>query len=83
MARFSSADRLMNNGFEANRGRLPMPITGNYRIVTHYGNYNVEGLRGVTLDNKGINIMGSAGVMQEAYMMVKLAVCLDIAARWL
>ena len=61
VARFSSADRLMNNGFEANRGRLPMPITGNYRIVTHYGNYNVEGLRGVTLDNKGINIMGSAG----------------------
>ena len=61
VVRFSSADRLMNNGFEANRGRLPMPITGNYRIVTHYGNYNVEGLRGVTLDNKGINIMGSAG----------------------
>ena len=61
VARFSSADRLMNNGFEANRGRLPMPLTGNYRIVTHYGNYNVEGLRGVTLDNKGINIMGSAG----------------------
>lgn len=60
-AKFSSADRMMNNGFEANRGRLPMPLTGKYRIVTHYGNYNVEGLRGVTLDNKGINIMGSAG----------------------
>ena len=66
VARFSSADRLMNNGFEANRGRLPMPLTGNYRIVTHYGNYNVEGLRGVTLDNKGINIMGSAGSLARS-----------------
>lgn len=61
MAKFSSADRMMSNGFEANRGRLPMPVTGNCRIVTHYGNYNVEGLRGVTLDNKGINLMGAAG----------------------
>lgn len=59
--KFSSADRMMNNGFEANRGRLPMPITGNYRIVSHFGQYNVEGLRGVTLDNKGINIMGGNG----------------------
>ena len=38
-----------------------MPLTGNYRIVTHYGQYNVEGLKGVTLDNKGINLMGSSG----------------------
>ena len=58
---FSTVDRMMNNGFEANRGRLPMPITGNYRIVSHFGQYNVEGLKGVTLDNKGINIMGGPG----------------------
>lgn len=59
--KFSSVDRMMNNGFEANRGRLPMPITGGYKIVSRYGQYNVEGLRGVTLDNKGINIMGNNG----------------------
>jgi septal ring factor EnvC (AmiA/AmiB activator) len=29
--------------------------------VSHFGQYNVEGLKGVTLDNKGINIMGSNG----------------------
>ncbi len=57
----SSVDRMMSNGFEANRGRLPMPITGSYRIVSHFGQNNVEGLRGVTIDNKGINILGSAG----------------------
>lgn len=59
--KFSTADRMMNQGFEANRGRLPMPITGNYRIVSHFGQYHVDGLKGVTLDNKGINILGGAG----------------------
>ncbi|MGP1350144.1 MAG: murein hydrolase activator EnvC family protein [Hoylesella marshii] len=57
----STVDRMMSGGFEANKGRLPMPITGNYRIVSHFGQYNVEGLKGVTLDNKGINILGHAG----------------------
>lgn len=64
--RFSSVDRMMNSGFEANRGRLPMPITGNYRIVSHFGQYNVAGLKGVTLDNKGINIMGGSGCQARA-----------------
>ncbi len=63
---FSSVDRMMNNGFEANKGRLPMPITGNYRIVSHFGQYNVAGLQGVTLDNKGINIMGGGGCKARA-----------------
>lgn len=64
--KFSTVDRMMNGGFEANRGRLPMPITGGYRIVSHFGQYNVEGLKGVTLDNKGINIKGSSGCMARA-----------------
>lgn len=66
MQRFSTVDRMMNSGFEANRGRLPMPITGSYRIVSHFGQYNVEGLKGVKLDNKGINIMGNAGCQARA-----------------
>ena len=64
--KFSSVDRMMNGGFEANRGRLPMPITGGYRVVSHFGQYNVEGLNGVTLDNKGINIKGSQGCMARS-----------------
>ena len=59
--KFSVADRMMSGGFESNRGRMPMPITGNYRVVSHFGQYNVEGLKGVTLDNKGINILGQTG----------------------
>lgn len=62
----SAADRMLNGGFEQNRGRLPMPITGGYRIVSHYGQYSVEGLPNVHLDNKGINIMGSGGCAARA-----------------
>lgn len=57
----SSEDRRISGSFESNRGRLPMPITGGYRIVSHFGQYNVEGLPNVRLDNKGINILGQAG----------------------
>lgn len=56
-----SEDRKLSGSFEHNRGRLPMPITGSYRIVSHYGQYTVDGLKNVKLDNKGINILGNPG----------------------
>ncbi len=56
-----SEDRRISGSFESNRGQLPMPITGGYRIVSHFGQYNVEGLNNVRLDNKGINILGQPG----------------------
>lgn len=61
MSLMTSVDRKLSGSFEANRGRLPMPITGSYRVVSHFGQYNVEGLKGVKLDNKGINILGQSG----------------------
>lgn len=61
MSLMTSVDRKLSGSFEANRGRLPMPITGSYRVVSHFGQYNVEGLKGVRLDNKGINILGQPG----------------------
>jgi septal ring factor EnvC (AmiA/AmiB activator) len=57
----STEDRRLSGNFESNRGRLPMPITGAYRIVSGFGQNSVEGLRGVQLNNKGINIKGQAG----------------------
>lgn len=65
-ATLSSVDRMLNGGFEANRGRLPMPISGSYKIVSHFGQYNVQGLTGVTLDNKGINIQGKPGCIARS-----------------
>lgn len=61
-----NADRALSTSFAANRGRLPMPITGGYSITRHYGAYNVAGLNGVRLDSKGINITGSVGAQARA-----------------
>ena len=61
-----SEDVRISGNFESNRGRLPMPITGSYRVVSHFGQYNVDGLRNVTLDNKGINIKGEAGAQARS-----------------
>ena len=61
-----SEDVRISGNFESNRGRLPMPITGPYRVVSHFGQYNVEGLHGVTLDNKGINIRGEQGAQARS-----------------
>lgn len=57
----SDVDRKLSNNFAANKGRLPVPITGSYIISSRYGQYNVDGLRGVQLDNKGINLTGRRG----------------------
>lgn len=60
------ADRALNGSFEANRGRLPIPITGSYAITSRYGRYNVEGLHGVQLDSKGINLTGKPGAQARS-----------------
>ena len=58
----SSEDRQLSGNFESNRGRLPMPIAGSYRIVNHFGTNHVTDVKGhVTLDKKGIDIKGQPG----------------------
>lgn len=61
-----SDDVKLSSNFAANKGRLPMPITGSYTVVGHYGTYNVAGLKNVTLDNKGIDIRGTSGAMARS-----------------
>lgn len=62
----NTEDRQLSGSFERNRGILPMPITGPYVIVSHYGQYKVDGLKNVKLDNKGIDIKGKAGAKARA-----------------
>ena len=64
--RQDAEDKALSRDFASNQGRLPMPITGGYVITSHYGVNNVEGLRGVQVDNKGINITGKPGAQARA-----------------
>ncbi len=69
----SREDRELSGNFANNRGRLPMPISGSYIITSHYGEYAVEGLRNVKLDNKGIDIQGRPGAQARAIFYGKVA----------
>ncbi|MBO7099087.1 MAG: peptidoglycan DD-metalloendopeptidase family protein [Bacteroidaceae bacterium] len=57
----TAEDRQLNGTFEQNRGRLPVPITGQYMIGNRFGTYNVPGLKNVQLENKGTNYVGRPG----------------------
>lgn len=61
-----SSDRKLSGTFEKNKGRLPIPVTGTYAVIGHYGQYQVSGLRHVRLDNKGIDIKAREGAMARA-----------------
>lgn len=67
------ADRELSGSFASNRGKLPVPVTGPYIITSHYGEYTVPGLRGVKLDNKGIDIQAKPGAQARAVFNGKVA----------
>lgn len=75
MERFNMnrADRTLSGSFAENKGRLPVPITGPYLITSHYGQYSVEGLRNVKLDNKGIDLQGKPGARARAVFNGRVA----------
>ena len=60
-------DQRLSSTFEGNRGRLPMPVAGGYKIVHRFGTNTVTDVKGhVTLDKKGIDIKGQAGAQVRA-----------------
>lgn len=62
----TAADRQLNGTFEQNKGRLPVPITGQYMLGNRFGIYNVPGMKNVQLDNKGTNYIGRPGARARA-----------------
>lgn len=56
-----AANQQLSSSFAANKGKFAAPITGSYMISNRYGAYKVEGLKNVSLDNKGINLTGQRG----------------------
>ena len=55
----TAEDKQLNGNLEHNKGRLPVPITGPYRIERRFGLTHVTS--SVVLDNKGVNYQGQAG----------------------
>lgn len=51
----------LTSNFAANKGRLPVPITGAYLISTHFGSYTMNGMKNVRLYSNGINLTGQGG----------------------
>lgn len=62
----TASDKQLNGTFEQNKGRLPVPITGQYMIGSRFGIYNVPGMKNVQLDNKGTNYVGRPGARARA-----------------
>ena len=60
----SAEDRSLSGSFEQNRGRLLVPITGQYVIGKRFGRYNVS--KYVQLDNKGTHYVGRAEARARA-----------------
>ncbi|MBQ7496191.1 MAG: peptidoglycan DD-metalloendopeptidase family protein [Bacteroidaceae bacterium] len=60
----TAEDRQLNGSLEQNKGRLPVPLTGPYRVARRFGLNQVA--KGIMLDNKGVNYMGQAGARARA-----------------
>lgn len=50
----------MDGNFESNKGKLPVPVTGSYRIVKQFGRHKHPVLEYVTIDSPGIEIEAAA-----------------------
>ena len=53
-------EQKLNRSFVQNKGRLPVPITGEYLVGARYGT-NTSGHSHVVLNNKGTNYIGRQG----------------------
>ena len=66
--------------FASNRGRLPAPITGPYTVAGRYGRYTV--MRGVVLDNKGIDLQGQPGARARSVFDGRVAAVFQLNGLW-
>ena len=54
-------DRRLSGNFAANKGYLPLPITGAYQLIRAFGTYSPEGLSRVRLQSNGWHLKGAPG----------------------
>jgi septal ring factor EnvC (AmiA/AmiB activator) len=58
----TEAESILSKNFAGNRGKLPFPLTGNYAIVSDFGEQQHQELSYVKTNNNGIDIQTTAGV---------------------
>jgi septal ring factor EnvC (AmiA/AmiB activator) len=52
--------------FASSRGHLPYPLTGKYKIITHFGDHQHPDWKHVQVTNKGIEIQTTSGTEAQA-----------------
>lgn len=55
----------LSSNFASNKGKLPMPVTGRYSIIGHFGTHQHSRFR-VTTNNGGIDIQAQSGAQARA-----------------
>ena len=56
----------LSGSFEKNKGKLPFPLSGSYKIVAHFGRQQHPELRYVQTENSGIDIETTPGTRARA-----------------
>jgi Membrane-bound metallopeptidase len=49
-------EQALSSNFASNRGKLPFPLRGNYKIVAYYGVHQHKELKNISTNNNGIDI---------------------------
>ena len=57
----TESEQALSSTFAGNKGRLPFPLQGSYRIVGYFGVHPHKELRGVSTKNNGIDIETNSG----------------------
>lgn len=64
--KMTHADRELSGSFEKNKGKLPFPISGQYRIVGHFGLQKHPEFKYLDKNNLGIDIETTPGTKARA-----------------
>ncbi|MBO1734913.1 MAG: peptidase M24 [Coprobacter sp.] len=59
--KMTKEEQALSGSFEKNKGRLPFPLSGSYRIVGHFGMQQHPELKYVKINNNGIEIQTTPG----------------------
>ena len=71
----TKAERKLSADFASNRGRLPFPLNGKYRIISTFGEHQHQALRHVRTNNNGIDIQTTSGTVE--FGITNVQVCGD------